>query len=71
MALRVRRSRLPYLLRKAKKTQSQLAEYLGVTQGFVSQVANNQAQLTYEMAANAAEFLKCGVLELVEWDRTP
>lgn len=67
MALQVGGSRIPYLRKKSKVTQLQLAKYLGVSQGFISQVENNQAQLTYEMAMNAAVFLDCQMEDLAIW----
>lgn len=68
MALRVRRSLINPLLKSRHKNQTDLAEYLGVTQGFVSQLARGRASLTYEMAANIAAYFKVSMEELAEWD---
>lgn len=69
MALHLGRSRLSYLFKSTKKTQTQLADHLGVSQGFISQVANGKAQFSIEMAGRAAEFFKCRIEELYEWER--
>lgn len=68
MALRVRRSRINELLRARHKTQSDLAEYLCVTQGFVSQLATCRASLTYEMAANIAAYFKIAMEDLADFE---
>lgn len=71
MALLMRRSRLPFWFKKRNKTQQQLAEYLGVTQSYISQVANNKEVFSLEMSFNAAEFFKCTVEDLVELEYVP
>lgn len=67
MALRVRRSLIKPLLRQHRKKQADLAKYLGVTQGYVSQLANGQSDLTYEMGANVAAFFGVPMDKIVEW----
>lgn len=71
MALQIGRSRVPYLLKANKKTQLQLAEYLDVTQSFISKVCRGEKQFNLEMAGNAARFLNCQIEDLVEWIESP
>ncbi|WP_438446828.1 helix-turn-helix transcriptional regulator [Gorillibacterium sp. sgz5001074] len=68
LQIRIRRSRLPLLLKKAKRTQLDLALFLGVSQPFISQVSNNKEVFSYEMAANAALFLGCSMEDLYEME---
>ncbi|MDF2684765.1 MAG: helix-turn-helix protein, partial [Brevibacillus sp.] len=51
MALQMGESRLPYWRKVRNKTQSEVAEYVGVTQPFISKVERGVDNLSYEMAA--------------------
>ena len=71
MALNLGRSRLPYWRKLRGLTQLDVAEFLGVTQPFISGVENGKEVLSYEMAANVAELLKIDMKELHDWTYTP
>lgn len=64
MALHVGRSLLNRRLKEARKTQVELAEYLGVGQPFISMVANNKKKFSYDQAAHTAYFLGCSMEDL-------
>lgn len=70
MALRIGRSLLNKRLRDSKKTQKQLAKHLGLSQSFISMVANNEREFNIEQMVNAAEFIGCDIMDLNEWTRT-
>jgi transcriptional regulator with XRE-family HTH domain len=67
MALRIGRSYLPELLAKAGKTQGQLADYLKVTDGFVSQVISGKSKFSVIKRKLTADFLGCTSDDLNEW----
>lgn len=71
MALHIGRSRLPYWRKHRNITQADLAEYLGVTQPFISKIERNVEKLPYEMAANIADYLVIDMIDLYEWRRVP
>jgi plasmid maintenance system antidote protein VapI len=66
MALRIGRSRLPELLKKNDLSQTEFAEILDVTDGFISMVINNKRHFSYPIAAQAAYILKCSMEDLHE-----
>lgn len=68
MALPTGRSRLPELLLSRGMIQSDLAAYLGVTDGFISQVVNGKRYFSYPMARKVAQLFKITMDELCEWD---
>lgn len=64
---RIGTSHLPKLLAKAGKTQAQLADHLGVTEGFISQVISNKSKLSVIKRKMTADFLGCTSDDLNEW----
>lgn len=67
MALRIGRSRLPELLHKSGKTQSDLAAYLNVSEPYISQVIKGTSKLSAIKMKMTAEFLHCHMDDLYEW----
>ncbi|HZG83812.1 helix-turn-helix transcriptional regulator [Paenibacillus sp.] len=65
MALRLR-SRLPEILDQTGKTQAALADYLNVTESYISQVINGKRQLSVMKLKLAARFLNCSMDDLIE-----
>lgn len=61
------KSRIPELLVKYGKTQADLAAYLGVTEGFISQVCRGRSHLSVVNMKKAALFFNCTMDDLVEW----
>lgn len=70
MAPRIGRSRLPELLAAKGWPQAELARRLGVTEAYISQVANNKRYFSYPLSIYAAALLDCLVEELheIEYD---
>lgn len=64
---KIGKSHLPELLAKAGKTQAQLADYLNVTEGYISQVISNKSKLSVIKRKMTAEFLGCSSDDLNEW----
>lgn len=71
MALQMGESRLPYWRKVRNKTQSEVAEYVGVTQPFISKVERGVDNLSYEMAAKIADYLEIRMEDLYHWTRIP
>lgn len=65
--LRIGRSRLPELLVKAGKRQSQLADYLNVSESYVSQVISGKTRFSIINMKRTADFLGCHMDDLNEW----
>lgn len=68
MAIRIKRSRLPELLRKVGKTQVDLANHLGVTESHISRVISLKSNLTFVKLKMTADYLNCIIDDLVEWE---
>lgn len=71
MALQMGESRLPYWRKVRNKTQSEVAEHVGVTQPFISKVERGVDILSYELAAQIADYLGIRMEELYHWKRLP
>ena len=61
------RSRLPELLRREGKTQAQLADYLGVSEPYISHVISGKRALSVINRKRTAFFLNCTSDDLNEW----
>lgn len=64
LPLELGESRLPLLLNKAKLSQVEFAELLGVTPSFISQVIKGKRTLSLLQAFRAAYILKCSIDDL-------
>lgn len=71
MALHLGRSRLRYWRNLRGLTQADLANYLGVSQPYISGLENGKEIPSYELAANLAELLEIDMKELYEWKSVP
>jgi transcriptional regulator with XRE-family HTH domain len=71
MALQMGESRLAYWRKVRNKTQKEVAEYVGVTQPFISKVERGVDNLSYELAANVADFLNIRMEQLHDWKEVP
>lgn len=71
MPLRIGRSRLPILLKHAGKKQVDLANHLGVSRSFITQVIKGTSKLSVEMMKMTADFLGCQMDDLNEWENSP
>jgi transcriptional regulator with XRE-family HTH domain len=70
MALPYGRSRLHEHFARTGKRQVDLADFLGVTESFISQAANNQANFSLIQFKNASIFFKCEMEDLIFWDES-
>lgn len=68
MALRIRRSRLPELLDKKRKSQVDLAIHLDVSEAHISRVIKLKSQMSLLKLKMTADFLKCKIDDLYEWE---
>jgi len=64
------RSRLHEHFARTKSKQVDLAVFLGMSESFVSQVANNQANFSLIQFKNTAIFFNCGMEDLIFWDES-
>lgn len=68
MALRLGRSRLPELLAKVGKSQRDLANYLDVSDSYISQIISGVSEFSVVNRKKAANFLQCDSSDdLNEW----
>ncbi|PYI57000.1 helix-turn-helix transcriptional regulator [Paenibacillus flagellatus] len=67
VVIRMGKSRVPELLAKKGKTQVDLAEFLEVTEGFVSQVCSGKSKLSPLNMKKTAYFLGVRMDDLNEW----
>jgi transcriptional regulator with XRE-family HTH domain len=58
-------NRIKAVLAEKKKTNKELAAYLGKSEQMISKWATNSAQPSVEILYNIAKFLKVGVCELL------
>ncbi|WP_442951558.1 helix-turn-helix transcriptional regulator [Paenibacillus sp. GYB004] len=65
--VRMGRSKVPELLIKRGKTQVELAEFLGVSEGFVSQVCRGKSNLSPLTMKKAAYYLGVRMDDLNDW----
>lgn len=65
--VRMGKSNIPELLHKHGRTQAALADYLEVTEGYISQVISGRSKLTVINAKKVAIFLNCCIDDLNEW----
>lgn len=68
MALRIRRSRLPALLKSRKMTQAELARRIDVSEPFITQIINLSAKFSLVKAKETADIFGCYIDDLYEWD---
>ncbi|WP_369016296.1 helix-turn-helix transcriptional regulator [Paenibacillus sp. GbtcB18] len=68
MALRIGRSRLPELLRRADMTQAELARRIMLSESFISKVIAGQKRLSVIKMKMAANALQCSMDDLYEWE---
>ena len=68
MALRIRRSRLPELLKSRKLSQAELARRIGVSESFVTQIINLSAKFSIIKAKETADLFGCYIDDLYEWE---
>lgn len=68
MALPYGRSRLHEHFARTKSKQVDLATFLGTSESFVSQAANNQANFSLIQFKNTAIFFNCEMEDLIYWD---
>jgi transcriptional regulator with XRE-family HTH domain len=62
---------LPELLLRSGKTQANLADYLEVSESFISQVIAGRAKFSVIKTKLAADFLGCMMEEVNEWIDLP
>jgi transcriptional regulator with XRE-family HTH domain len=65
--VRMGKSNIPELLHKRGKTQADLADYLDVTYGFVSQVVNGKSKISVINLKKIAIYLNVQMDDLFEW----
>ncbi|GAA3408415.1 helix-turn-helix transcriptional regulator [Paenibacillus hodogayensis] len=71
MALQIGRSLLKHRIKRAKLTQKEFANRLGVGQSFITMVIKGEHTMSLERAVNAAKILDCDVTDLHEWLDVP
>jgi transcriptional regulator with XRE-family HTH domain len=64
MAPRIGRSRLPELLKANRLNQTEFAQLMELSDGFVSQVKSGERYFSYPMAVKACWILKCRLEDL-------
>lgn len=65
--IRMGKSRIPELLNKRGKKQADLADYLGVTEGYISQVISGKSKLSVINRKKVAMFFGVSSDDLNEW----
>lgn len=62
------RSRLREWIKKQKKSQTDLADHLTVSRSYITQVCNNEVQLSVYNMRKTAKYLNCNMDDLIFWE---
>jgi transcriptional regulator with XRE-family HTH domain len=61
-------SRIPFWLKRRGKNQTDLADHLEVSNGYISRVCNNLDELSVYNLRKTAKFLHVKMDQLIEWE---